>query len=375
MKFGYWIFIVVIILIIIILATYTSMPNTEKFTIFKKIFEPWGATTHGHKTSSTSSNPTGSRSVSSYPSLPNGPAGGTIAAPGSSTISAPVTSSVPAPAEPNPVSSPASYSASGHKGASAGTSTGISGPNTTISSGISGPNQSGISGGISGPSQLGISGGISGPSQSGISGGISGSSQPAVPSESTGISIPEESTGVTTPQENCAQAPANEPETIAATTCSGSTTTGIPESPFDSSVWLSAHNSTRAAVGVCPVKWNNTIAQGAQAWANCCPPTSNPHSDISAAFRQYGSNTLGENVTMGEPYTSWTDSGLYQLWANEESSYTAGQTFAQNPNAGHYTQIVNKTVTDIGCGCANCSNWKFCVCRYNPIQQDNQVPY
>ena len=87
----------------------------------------------------------------------------------------------------------------------------------------------------------------------------------------------------------------------------------------------------------------------------------------------YNGVELGENLAQGGPYNSFSTDQLFQMWANEKQNYTYNN--APSSNNAHYTQIVNKNVTEIGCGCANCSNQKFCVCRYNPEQLGNQPPY
>ena len=41
-------------------------------------------------------------------------------------------------------------------------------------------------------------------------------------------------------------------------------------STADAATWVSDHNNLRTAVGVGPVSWNNTIAQGATQYAAQC---------------------------------------------------------------------------------------------------------
>lgn len=132
--------------------------------------------------------------------------------------------------------------------------------------------------------------------------------------------------------------------------------------------WLDDHNKTREDVNQQPVNWNDIIANGAEAYALKCKFEHSSNND-----RMYNGRLLGENLVMGSPYGSWPDQKLFALWESEKQYYNHPQ-YPDMQN-GHYTQIVNKNVTDIGCGCAQCNNSKLCVCRYNPIQMANQYPY
>ncbi len=64
---------------------------------------------------------------------------------------------------------------------------------------------------------------------------------------------------------------------------------------------------------------------------------------------------------------------IFKLWADEKQYYI----YPQGPNdkTGHYTQIVNKNVTEIGCACSNCNGDKICACQYNPGQYGGEPPY
>lgn len=134
------------------------------------------------------------------------------------------------------------------------------------------------------------------------------------------------------------------------------------------SIWLNEHNRVRSSVGQNPVLWNNLLADAAAVYASKCKFEHSPTSD-----RKFNGQILGENLAMGSPFNYFSDQKLFNLWENEKSYYSH-PSFPNSQN-GHYTQIVNKNVTEIGCGCANCSDSKLCVCRYNPIQLANQYPY
>lgn len=146
--------------------------------------------------------------------------------------------------------------------------------------------------------------------------------------------------------------------------------TSEEEGNIITNTWTAEHNKIRNSVGQQPVKWNNSIANSAANYAKTCKFQHSSNSD-----RIFGPNKilLGENLGMGTPYSNYSDANIVSMWDAEKNIYK----YPNNPGSttGHYTQIINKNVTEIGCGCADCNNAKYCVCRYNPIQLSNQPPY
>ena len=139
-----------------------------------------------------------------------------------------------------------------------------------------------------------------------------------------------------------------------------------------SNVWLDEHNRIRAQVGQPPVTWNEDIAKGAADHAKYCQFK---HSDQQ--YRKLGDTILGENLGFGSPHDLYSDKKMMGLWEAEKMYYQHPQYPSQSDSGetGHYTQIVNKNVTEIGCACSECDGSKLCVCRYNPIQMANEYPY
>ncbi|KAI9006614.1 CAP domain-containing protein [Phycomyces nitens] len=112
---------------------------------------------------------------------------------------------------------------------------------------------------------------------------------------------------------------------------------------------LKAHNKLRAKHGAPALKWSTTLAKYAQEWTNKCE-------------FQHSQGPYGENLAMG--YSSFTKA--INGWYNEESSYDYN-----NPGfgmkTGHFTQVVWKATTEVGCGvatCANQGNARLYVCSY-----------
>lgn len=127
-------------------------------------------------------------------------------------------------------------------------------------------------------------------------------------------------------------------------------------SSADAAAYLSAHNIHRAKHGASALVWSDTLASRAQDWANRCVFE---HSSTSLA--------VGENLFR------WTGSrtpkSAVDLWYNENSDYDYVAGAPKTPGAvtGHFTQIVWKGTSELGCGLANCpSIGNFLVCNYGP---------
>lgn len=129
----------------------------------------------------------------------------------------------------------------------------------------------------------------------------------------------------------------------------------LAATPAQITAWLEKHNSFRVFHGVPPVSWSATVAASAQAFAETCP---DKHSGSG-----YGENLAWATYNMGED-------SVVQLWYDEESLYDY-----DNPgfssSTGHFTQVVWKGTTQIGCGFkSGCSfpwpNSSVWVCQYNP---------
>lgn len=140
-----------------------------------------------------------------------------------------------------------------------------------------------------------------------------------------------------------------------------------PAAPFTGI--LKQHNQWRAKVGVAPLKWSDTVAQAAQAWAddlkanNNCNLIHNPN-------RKYG-----ENIGAGSGRL--TPAAIVGLWAAESVDYDyASNSCSPGRVCGHYTQVVWARSTEVGCGAASCGGMSVWVCNYNPMgNYIGQKPY
>ncbi len=142
------------------------------------------------------------------------------------------------------------------------------------------------------------------------------------------------------------------------------------------SIILTLHNQERAAVGVPPLTWSDTLASHAQPWADNVYATGDAsHSSGRADFGFYG-----ENMARGGGPSYATPSWLAQTWANEKSGYVPGT--PASDSTGHYTQMVDKQSTEVGCGFtsgpgglyAEYGGTNVLVCQYTPPGNWNSQP-
>ena len=140
----------------------------------------------------------------------------------------------------------------------------------------------------------------------------------------------------------------------------------------DKAAILAEHNKYRSEVGVPPLSWSDKLAEGAQHWADT----------IAALDKLQHSKTsgVGENLAfLSTSHANLPD--MIGLWGRERAHFQQG-TFPNVSSDGnwldvaHYTQMVWRRTTQVGCGIGNNGKKDFLVCWYSP--QGNyigQVPY
>jgi cysteine-rich secretory family protein len=132
---------------------------------------------------------------------------------------------------------------------------------------------------------------------------------------------------------------------------------------------LDQHNLFRAEVGSPPLVWDDTIATGAQNWADA--KQADGKFEHSPPESRSG---LGENLVGGEVKDATirlaTGRGVSPP-VDERAVYQSNPVAINDQNFkvfGHYTQIVWDTTTRIGCGYAprNKLGFGLVVCQYGP---------
>jgi hypothetical protein len=146
---------------------------------------------------------------------------------------------------------------------------------------------------------------------------------------------------------------------------------------------LSIHNRERTAVDLPSLSWSDSLAANAKNWADHIaslglqPGQKAPHAKFDM------NNPQGENLAWGTKGYFTANIGA-QSWADEKSNYVKGTKIPPyvegqpppEPVTGHYTQMVWKDTTQIGCAMATDAAQTYLVCRYSPPGNwEGEVPY
>ncbi|HVP61460.1 MAG TPA: CAP domain-containing protein [Myxococcaceae bacterium] len=136
-------------------------------------------------------------------------------------------------------------------------------------------------------------------------------------------------------------------------------------------VALQAHDQVRSNATPTPapalpaMQWSADVEAVAAQWAAHCVYQHNA-----------GRGNLGENIAASSPGYWPSIAEVVQAWASEASDYDYGSnSCATGKVCGHYTQLVWRGSTLLGCAFARCTEnspfagvatWDFWVCDYSP---------
>ncbi|MDG1276460.1 MAG: CAP domain-containing protein [Algoriphagus sp.] len=147
-------------------------------------------------------------------------------------------------------------------------------------------------------------------------------------------------------------------------------TQGNTNSIFNQQKVLDAHNSLRREVGVPPLVWSSELEAKAKSWANKLA-LKNQGNDWVLEHSGSGENLAGGFVSGDSP-----DLRVLNGWGGEKADFDM-RTRKCIPNkvCGHYTQIVWRNTTKVGCAVAVNPNGKYIlVCNYDPPGNYNGEP-
>ena len=142
---------------------------------------------------------------------------------------------------------------------------------------------------------------------------------------------------------------------------------------FDANEMLAAHNRWRSTVGAPPLTYSTELAASAQVWADNLRQNNQCRMQHSKPDGKYGENLFWASAiewTDGKREVQRVSPGkVVDDWANERADYDyARNRCAPGRMCGHYTQVVWKTTTTVGCAVSVCGNTleQIWVCRYLP---------
>lgn len=139
---------------------------------------------------------------------------------------------------------------------------------------------------------------------------------------------------------------------------------------------LYVHNRARHELGLPLLKWSDHLSEYSQEWANtlatkaACKMVHRTEANADAL-------KYGENLYWASP-EEWSDgrnllqkissADVAQAWADEKKDYSYdSNSCREGEQCGHYTQMIWRTTTHVGCAMSTCpNNAQLWVCSYNP---------
>lgn len=118
---------------------------------------------------------------------------------------------------------------------------------------------------------------------------------------------------------------------------------------------LEAHNALRAKHCAPAMTWSRDLEKVAQKWADQLAK--------KCEFGHSGSD-FGENLAAGTSGALDAES-VARMWYDEIAGYDFKKG-AFSMETGHFTQLVWKNSTRLGCGTSTCKGMDIWVCNYDP---------
>ncbi|CAL9022697.1 unnamed protein product [Prunus brigantina] len=128
--------------------------------------------------------------------------------------------------------------------------------------------------------------------------------------------------------------------------------------------FVEEHNKARKEVGNKPLKWNTTLAQYAQEYAD---------KRVGDCAMEHSKGRWGENLASGD---GMSGAAATKYWVTEKELYNekSNKCLKSKDECGHYLAVVWGKTTEVGCGISKCKDGKnYVVCSYDPIP--NKEPH
>jgi hypothetical protein len=135
-------------------------------------------------------------------------------------------------------------------------------------------------------------------------------------------------------------------------------------SNFESRI-LAVYNRERALIGIPPLIWDPALAAAARGYGPALSKLGKlAHSDYSTRRGQ------GENLFMGTR-GAYTLDEMTADWVAEKRLFRPGifpnvSSSGHGGDVGHYTQMIWRTTSRVGCAVYSDAKWDFFICRYAP---------
>ena len=145
---------------------------------------------------------------------------------------------------------------------------------------------------------------------------------------------------------------------------------GVGTSPRDDALLqrtaIEGHNIARSLVGVAPLIWDDSLSDHARAYAAVLARTGR----FQHAEQPMAPGREGENLFTGTA-GAYSYMEMIALWVGEKRDFANGafpavSTTGRWQDVGHYTQIVWRGTTRVGCALATGGGQDYLVCRYSP---------
>jgi uncharacterized protein YkwD len=129
-----------------------------------------------------------------------------------------------------------------------------------------------------------------------------------------------------------------------------------PPASSDAQAFVEAHNRVRAKHCAGALTWSAKLAQVAQKWANSLR-------DKGCAFG-HSNGSYGENLAAGTTGTLDPEA-VVAMWYDEIAHYRFPDG-GFSMQTGHFTQVVWRGTSQLGCGHSQCKGMDIWVCEYDP---------